>query len=396
MYNRDVYKQVMKMGTKKSKEQINTRQSKHTKNNHKPKQSYSKQPTNSKQQSNIDNISSYFPQYEITKLFKEIMKPYVHKIEFKYDNRNVCKTYKYMRLIPYGQRGYLWIKQYYGKTYTLFGTFSNRKIKFVQINVNIKNEHKQLLSVGKHGTIIYGCLTNNNVDNNSYSSFIIEHICMFQSNNLLEHYSIERNIKFQLMFIDSYIDQDFNGLYNKNTYNKTHGNKKSITFICLSNTLIFKDPKHNSSKSQSFANYIGENLFCKNMYAMQIYNEYEMIYENRKMKSITDTLKNVLDVERKTKVFNIQPDVIDDIYMIYDMNTHNFIGNVLIQTYKTSVYMNSIFRNIKENNNLDLLEESDDESDFENVEQEKYITCREKQMKLVYNERFKGWEPLLT
>ena len=35
--------------------------------------------------------------------------------------------------------------------------------------------------------------------------------------------------------------------------------------------------------------------------------------------------------------------------------------------------MNSLFRNIKENNNLDTLEESDDEDDFENTNPSKYI-----------------------
>ena len=35
--------------------------------------------------------------------------------------------------------------------------------------------------------------------------------------------------------------------------------------------------------------------------------------------------------------------------------------------------MNSIFRNIKENRNLDLLEESDDEDEFENINLDKYL-----------------------
>ena len=35
--------------------------------------------------------------------------------------------------------------------------------------------------------------------------------------------------------------------------------------------------------------------------------------------------------------------------------------------------MNELFRNIKENSNLDLLEESDDEEEFENVNPDKYV-----------------------
>ena len=40
--------------------------------------------------------------------------------------------------------------------------------------------------------------------------------------------------------------------------------------------------------------------------------------------------------------------------------------------------MNSLFRNIKENNNLDTLEESDDEDDFENTNPSKYIIPNKK------------------
>ena len=35
--------------------------------------------------------------------------------------------------------------------------------------------------------------------------------------------------------------------------------------------------------------------------------------------------------------------------------------------------MNSLFRNIKENRNLDLLEESDDEEEFENTSLDKFV-----------------------
>ena len=35
--------------------------------------------------------------------------------------------------------------------------------------------------------------------------------------------------------------------------------------------------------------------------------------------------------------------------------------------------MNSLFRNIKENGNLDLLEESDDEEEFENIALDKFV-----------------------
>ena len=57
--------------------------------------------------------------------------------------------------------------------------------------------------------------------------------------------------------------------------------------------------------------------------------------------------------------------------------------------------MNSLFRNIKENENLDLLEESDDEDEFENTDAAKYVDLdKEIIMQCVYNSIFKRWRPL--
>ena len=73
------------------------------------------------------------------------------------------------------------------------------------------------------------------------------------------------------------------------------------------------------------------------------------------------------DLKREI-VFKITPDIQNDIYHLhyYDQrinenSTENNIFDVVyIPDYKTSVMMNKLFRNIKENANLDALEESDD------------------------------------
>ena len=57
--------------------------------------------------------------------------------------------------------------------------------------------------------------------------------------------------------------------------------------------------------------------------------------------------------------------------------------------------MNALFRNIKENNNLDLLEESDDEDDFEDVRIDKYVdTDTQIIMECKFSHKFKSWIPL--
>jgi hypothetical protein len=73
-------------------------------------------------------------------------------------------------------------------------------------------------------------------------------------------------------------------------------------------------------------------------------------------------------------------------YIIYDIA---FIPDV-----KTSVMMNKLFRNIKENENLDALEESDDEDEFESEENKYVFTNRVLKMICEYNTKFKKWCPI--
>jgi hypothetical protein len=57
--------------------------------------------------------------------------------------------------------------------------------------------------------------------------------------------------------------------------------------------------------------------------------------------------------------------------------------------------MNKLFRNIKENDNLDALEESDDEEEFENELTNKFVYL-DKSYKMIcqYNNKFKKWLPI--
>ncbi len=57
--------------------------------------------------------------------------------------------------------------------------------------------------------------------------------------------------------------------------------------------------------------------------------------------------------------------------------------------------MNSLFRNIRENINIDYGEESEDEDDFQNVRPDKYVDLNKTYyMNCVYNAKFKKWVPV--
>lgn len=91
-------------------------------------------------------------------------------------------------------------------------------------------------------------------------------------------------------------------------------------------------------------------------------------------------------------VFSVAPDIQNDIYHI--STNEGYHGIAAVQSYETSKFMNKLFRNIKENRNLDLLEESDDEDEFENVADDKYVHI-DKTYRLLcrYLHRINKWEP---
>ena len=101
--------------------------------------------------------------------------------------------------------------------------------------------------------------------------------------------------------------------------------------------------------------------------------------------------------KRKEIVFNVKADVQNDIYHLYykdDVSLHNY-NVAFIPNYTTSVMMNKLFRNIKENINLDALEESDDEEEFQNEKEDRFVNLEKTyNMMCSYNYKFKKWTPI--
>ena len=92
-------------------------------------------------------------------------------------------------------------------------------------------------------------------------------------------------------------------------------------------------------------------------------------------------------------LLEIKPDIQNDIYHLY-CNENEYIGIACIPDFKTSKMMNNLFRKIKENDDLDKLEESDDEEEFENPNVDKYVYLGNLyKFECQFNKRFKKWVP---
>jgi hypothetical protein len=97
-------------------------------------------------------------------------------------------------------------------------------------------------------------------------------------------------------------------------------------------------------------------------------------------------------------IFQVSADVQNDVYHLfaYGRNSETvYFGIAFIPSYKTSVFMNGIFRNIRENRNLDYIEESDEEEDFQDVRENKYVNISKKALiECAFHSKFKKWVPL--
>jgi hypothetical protein len=93
--------------------------------------------------------------------------------------------------------------------------------------------------------------------------------------------------------------------------------------------------------------------------------------------------------------FWVTADLQSDIYHLHDPQNLYMVDFAYIPNYRISVFMNNLFRNIKENQNIDAIEESDDEDDFYDTRFDKYVIANKRCfMECVYNKKFKRWMPL--
>jgi len=99
-------------------------------------------------------------------------------------------------------------------------------------------------------------------------------------------------------------------------------------------------------------------------------------------------------------LFEVRPDIQTDIYHLYCSESHFsskliYYDIALIPDMATSVKLNKLFRNIKENENMDFMEESDSEEEFEDNREDKYVFLERKfNMYCKFHSKFKKWIPI--
>ena len=289
---------------------------------------------------NFSNILRHFPRIEL---------PYEKSIH------NKVQSDIYM-LIPKGKKCFLWFKNYNNKQFCFMMMINLKNKKITSISSKITSFDPILCS--GTGTILYG--TSFEIKENK--CFHIENIFYYKGHNLCKYNQYEKL-------------KHINELMNYNISQHR----------IINNQLTIGTPVISKDIEKLYK--IGANI------PYQIYSiQHRLLFQNKTFLNLIYKNKQKLH-----KIYHIKATIINDIYDLYELDNTELkkSGTAYIPDYKTSVFMNRIFRNIKENENLDALEESDDEEEFENTSIDKFVDLTKcEKLKCVYNNKFNGWVPI--
>lgn len=317
----------------------------------------------------------------------------------------------YIFAIPFGAKMYLWSTEINDST-----TGQRKQVCFLLQKTKKQNtfEKVTLPSIQMQpGVVLYGSF----VKAERRHVFCIENINLFKNKsqidstwanklNLIRQILNECKSGFTILGVPLFAKTtvELETLMQRNQLYKTYAylyctlsKSKSTLFIC------------NRSSIYENVNSREEKQADSNLQTFDQQNVLDMLYgvENKKIKPPCDSTsiftkkpeegnKN----RERIQVLLVKPDIQNDIYHLFskDKQTYQYTkseGVALIPNYETSVMLNSKFRKIKENDNLDALEESDDEEEFEDNREDKFVNLSKSLLfQCTFNFKFRKWIPI--
>jgi hypothetical protein len=344
-------------------------------------------------------------------------------VELSYETNVHKKVYNsdFVSLIPQGQKCFAWFTTFKTQNVCFLLEISENK-KIHKINIATTCFHHEL----SYGTIFYGTLfkcksvkyfscedifyyKGANVSRKNF----LDKLNLFQTIFSLELKQLsyfENNILFGLPIISNScegIKSIIDLLPYKIRYlqfRNVHGSKiLNLLSSKLDNQIDNQIDNQLDNQVENINDIQNESLLKKQVEIQTESQPSKLPYKPREMVLKKNTYKNEY---RRELVFKVKPDIQNDIYHLHycdkfsdnsenSENTDNMFDVAYIPDYKTSVMMNQLFRNIKENANLDALEESDDEEEFEDERPDKFVYLdKSYNMVCTWNAKFKKWTPI--
>lgn len=325
------------------------------------------------------------------------------KIELSYEtipHKKVSPSYNICLAIPQGKKGFLWFT-YYKDDDVCFFMDINREKKVSKIRlVNFDFDRTLCL-----GTLFYGSFIEMD---NKVPIFMIEDLFFYKGITM-------KNLFFgeKLGFLERIFKEDF----------RDFTKISSEIVICLpplwfiSEKTDYECPFAIPAKwKMKLTEFQLHHIQYRCLYDvgpyMNVFNQNSFITGNSKKygenvqkefapKSFMTLPQIRIDFSKPQykypAVFLVSADLQYDVYHLfaYGRNSQSVYYNIAyIPNYTTSVFMNKIFRKIKENDNLDAIEESDDEEEFENMAEDKYVDLQKTvAMECTFSQKFKKWIP---
>lgn len=325
-------------------------------------------------------------------------------------HKKVSPEYNACIAIPVGRKCFAWFT-FDGNQNTCFFIELNREKKASKISVSSMHISTELAK----GTLIYGTMIDNTINNNECPVFLADDIfyfCGIPTRNLL----FSEKLGFLNTFFRKYLPQmddvhiglpaiwpihkeiEYETVYeipekwSKSMPYSIH----HIQYRCLNIAAPFFNvlPSRKNVGATAFGS---SSAYSRSLHTSSLSTTKLSVGINPEMNPNIrmDTRKPQY---RNVTVFIVMADFQFDVYHLFAYGRNkelSYCGVAYIANYKTSCFMNGIFRKIRENMNLDAIEESDDEEDFQDTSYDKYVDLQKQvQMECRWNIRFKKWEPL--
>lgn len=277
-------------------------------------------------------------------------------IELSYDHINHKKVPNLYLAIPYGKKYCMWYTHNAGEDICYLIEYNIKTQKIIHFKKICTFFEKSL----SYGTILYGTVVNKN----GAQFFVCENVFYFEGKNICNRpYKQILNL-MNILFIDNKIKQI------------AYTNNEVIVTLCIMS----------KNKEELITTINDQTYDIYGILSRNIHNTYQFLVP-----------RNTIRSSNKTMIFRVMADVKYNVYNLYcyGSNGIQFYQKTYIPDYKTSVMLNDKFRIIKENSNLDLLEESDDEEEFENINDDKYVYMdRYYNFKCIFHSKIKRWVPI--
>jgi len=329
--------------------------------------------------------------------FNDLMKRFPN-FELSYEtvcHKKVSPSYNICLAIPQGKKCYAWFTFIGEKDCCVIFDINREKKIYKGTIIDIEFTDKLEL-----GTLLYGTIVEN--ENGEYSFFAIEDLIQFKGIPLKKSCYQEK-----LGFINKFmkcIPRLFKTKHSTVFALPVMWEVENATeFDCLT-TL----PEEISKKIPYVTHHVQYRSFTEvkpylNSIITKKLNFVNAVQETKKVSNhVFDTIPIKMDFTkpqyRYPTVFQVTADIQYDIYHMFAFGKNSkpvYYNVAYIPNYKTSVFMNGLFRKIKENSNLDLIEESDDEDEFQNTEEDKYVDIDKVLLiEFAFNTKFKKWVPI--